>query len=304
MQWIYYLLFAIWYALSHLPLGVLYWVSDYIIYPLVYYVGRYRRGLVEKQLSDCFPEETKEWRKKTERDFYHYFCDYIVETVKMMSMSRTEMKRRVEWVGLDNLEEEANRAGKQFVFGYLGHFGNWEWLSSFPLYLKDFYGAQIYHPLRNMWFDELFRRMRQQYGGICIPMKETFRDIIKARRHGQKFIIGFIADQCPKWEAMHEWTDFLHHKTSFFIGTEKIGKQVDAAIIYIDVSRPRRGYYRAEVRLITTDAKSWPDFKLTDEYARLLEASIRRNPHLWLWTHNRWKRTYEEWERMQRVDLH
>ena len=26
---------------------------------------------------------------------------------------------------------------------------------------------------------------------------------------------------------------------------------------------------------------------------------IRREPAYWLWTHNRWKRTKEEWERRQ-----
>jgi KDO2-lipid IV(A) lauroyltransferase len=39
------------------------------------------------------------------------------------------------------------------------------------------------------------------------------------------------------------------------------------------------------------DASLLPELELTNMYYRLLEESIRETPHLWLWTHNRWKRT-------------
>ena len=37
------------------------------------------------------------------------------------------------------------------------------------------------------------------------------------------------------------------------------------------------------------------EWQLTDQYFSLLEASIRRQPECYLWTHNRWKRTHEEY---------
>jgi KDO2-lipid IV(A) lauroyltransferase len=37
--------------------------------------------------------------------------------------------------------------------------------------------------------------------------------------------------------------------------------------------------------------------ELTRQYFKLLENSIRRNPSIYLWTHDRWKRTREEFER-------
>ena len=47
---------------------------------------------------------------------------------------------------------------------------------------------------------------------------------------------------------------------------------------------------------------------MTDEYFRRLEASIRRDPACYLWSHNRWKRTREEFnlrydEATGRVDI-
>ena len=44
-------------------------------------------------------------------------------------------------------------------------------------------------------------------------------------------MVGFIADQSPKLEAMHHWTTFLNHETSFFTGAEKIGRSVGGVLL-------------------------------------------------------------------------
>lgn len=289
-------LFALLRILSHMPLCVHYFLSDWLLFPLVFHIVRYRRPLVAHQLAESFPEKNRNERKCIEKRFYHFFCDYIVETLKLVTMPHKEVKRRVEFVGIPEMEETLRKEGKPLGFFYLGHYGNWEWMASFPLWLDDeWQGAQIYHPLYNKEVDRFFIELRQQFGGLCIPMKLTLRQILTARKEGQKEIIGFIADQSPKWEAMHHWTDFLNHKTSFFIGTEKIARQVNAALYYVRVTRPKRGYYRAELQKISINADELGEFEATNYYAALLEAQIRECPELWLWTHNRWKRTYEEW---------
>ena len=48
---------------------------------MMYYVVRYRRKLVEKNLRLSFPEKSEAERKQIARDFYHQFCDTIVETI-------------------------------------------------------------------------------------------------------------------------------------------------------------------------------------------------------------------------------
>ena len=70
------------------------------------------------------------------------------------------------------------------------------------------------------------------------------------KRTKQKAIIGFISDQAPKWNSIHHWTEFLNQETPVFIGTEKIGKQVDALIYYADVTRVKRGYYHMPAQTI------------------------------------------------------
>ena len=297
MKLIYYSIFALWYLLSLLPLRLLYFISDLLFYPL-YHIARYRRKVVRQNLVGSFPEKTADEITAIEKKFYHFFCDYIVETIKQFSMSREQMTRRMTFGGVDEIVAAMEKEGKNFCFVYLGHYGNWEWIASLPYWVpEDVRCGQIYHPLRNKAMDELFLRLRSQFGGDCIAMKETLRRIIEMRRNKQKAIIGFISDQSPKWNSIHHWCDFFHRDTPVFIGTEKIGKQVDALIYYADVNRPKRGYYHCQFKPLTHNAKEVPDYDLTDRFTRLLEQMITDNPAIWLWTHKRWKRTKEEWER-------
>jgi KDO2-lipid IV(A) lauroyltransferase len=128
-------------------------------------------------------------------------------------------------------------------------------------------------------------------------MAETLRVITKYKQQGQPVIIGYIADQVPFWNNIHYWTDFLNHDTPVLTGTEKILRRLDHAIFYVDGYRPRRGYYEWEFKLITYEPTKMKEFEITEQYCRMLEKSIQRQPEFWLWSHNRWKRGREEWLR-------
>lgn len=296
MKFVYHILFFLLYLLSLLPMRLLYLLSDGLFFPL-FHIVKYRRKVVEKQLDECFPEKSMQERRAIERQFYHFFCDYLVEVIKLFSISKKEMMRRIKFVGIEQVREELK--DKKFCFLYLGHYCNWEYIASLSYWLPEIHCGQIYHRIYNQAFDELFLKLRGQFGGESILMKDTLRRILTLRNQEKKVMIGFIADQLPKWENMHHWTTFLNHDTSFFIGAERIAKQVDAALYYVDVERVKRGYYQVRFRLMTLHPKEFPDYELTDQYARLLEESICRQPAYWLWTHKRWKRTKEEWLKRQ-----
>ncbi len=282
-------------VVASLPLRVLYVFSD-IAYPIVYYLVRYRRGVVRENLANAFPELSEEERRATERRFYRWFCDYVVETLRLLSMSEDEMRERMVIEGFDEVEAELEN--HPFVFVYLGHYCNWEWISSLQLWAKQerTHTAQIYRPLRSEAFDRLFYVMRTQFGSENIPKNDSLRRILEMRREDHRTVIGFISDQSPSWNAIHHWVTFLHQDTPVFTGTERIARKVDAAIYFANVERTARGRYRMRFELMTRDAKAAPEFGPTEDYMRRLEAMIRRQPYLWLWSHRRWKRTRQEWE--------
>lgn len=287
-------LFALLYLLSLLPLRALYTISD-CLRPILRHVLRYRLRIVRHNIETAFPELDAEGRSHIERRYYQWFCDYAVETIKLLTMSRREMSRRMTF----SSTEEINRvlASGQSVALYMGHYCNWEWVTSMPLITSlDVQFGQIYHPLENTHFDAFFRHLRGRFGAVSIPMQQTIRQIVRHERGGRRVMIGYISDQVPNWNSIHYFTQFLNHDTPVFDGTERIAARLGHAVYYLDIQRIRRGYYHGRFRLITTDPAAEPEHQITERYYRCLEENIRRQPALWLWSHNRWKRTREQWE--------
>jgi KDO2-lipid IV(A) lauroyltransferase len=134
-------------------------------------------------------------------------------------------------------------------------------------------------------------------------MQESLRKIIQFEREGKPLVVGYIADQVPMWWNMHHWLNFLNHDTPVLTGAERIVKHTKQAFVYGDVTRVCRGHYNCEMKVIHRDTKVIRDFEITDIYFQELEKTIRRQPELYLWSHNRWKRTREEFnERFEVVN--
>ena len=298
---LYYIVLTVWWLFSLLPMRVHYIISDLLFWG-IYHVAGYRKEVIRENLATSFPEKSEGELRRIERGFYHWFCDWMVETVKMMTISREEMKRRMVFKGVERIEEAA--AQGQSCGTYLGHLCNWEWVASLPLWTSDkIQCAQIYHPLENKAFDRLLLRSRQRMGGECIPMADTLRKIIAYRKANQAVVIGYISDQKPHWVNIHHWVDFLNHDTPVLTGSERILRKMNHAVFYLDIHRVRRGYYEAEFKPITREPQNLEEYELTDIYFRMLEENIRRAPEFWLWSHRRWSRTREEFnERFEVVD--
>ena len=95
----------------------------------------------------------------------------------------------------------------------------------------------------------------------------------------------------------------VDHDTPVLTGAERIVKHTKQAFVYGDVTRVCRGHYNCEMKVIHRDTKVIRDFEITDIYFQELEKTIRRQPELYLWSHNRWKRTREEFnERFEVVN--
>jgi KDO2-lipid IV(A) lauroyltransferase len=274
-------------ALSHIPFGVLYVLSDILFYPF-YFVVRYRRRIVRKNLTESFPEKSVDEIIRIEREFYHFFIDTTLESCKLMSISREEIMRRMKFTNIE-LPNSMLRDGRS-VSLFLGHFGNWEWISTMSLWLeKDIIPAQIYHKLRNNAVDKIMMTMRERTGTHCVDMKKTVRYMVDASADSRPCIIGFIADQSPKRRDAKHLIPFLNHQVPVLTGTEKATKHFGYEALFVSVKRVKRGYYECEFVPLHDDPKSLPDFELTDLYFRHLEKTIQRHPELYLWTHNRFK---------------
>ncbi|MDR1552893.1 MAG: lysophospholipid acyltransferase family protein [Prevotellaceae bacterium] len=286
----YHIISKMWFLFSLLPFRALYFLSDILYFPL-YYCIRYRRKIVRKNLLNAFPEKDLKTIIKIEKKFYSFFCDYIVETVKMFSLSEKNIRKRMTFEGADDVIREMGN-DKSCILN-LGHYCNWEWITSIPLHLSAnsrFCFGQIYQPLQNKLFDKLFLKIRGRFNAQSIPRKNVLRNIIGLKKENRQFVIGFISDQTPQRRSDHRWIDFLNQDTCVFLGAEHIARKTQSVVFYLDITRIKRGYYNCRFVLLSSNPHQLPEYALTDMYFQHLEETIRRNPPYWLWSHNRWKR--------------
>lgn len=288
---IYYIFFGFLWLLSFLPMSVLHLLSD-CIYFIIYYIVRYRRKVVRKNLNTSFPEKTKDEILKIEHDFYTHFCDYFFETIKLITMSKAEIKRRITFTNPEVLKDYYKENKSAFL--YLGHYGNWEWLSYAShinkLSVEDYKMYIAYYPLGNEHMEKFFYHLRSTKSkGIPVPQKKILRAIIKINQEKKKGIFIFIADQSPTRNNVQHWLKFLNQDTAPILGPEKLAKQTGYPAIYAKIKKTKRGYYSCTFIKLTEDPKSVPDFGITNSYFNELEKSIIEDPSVWLWTHRRWK---------------
>ena len=274
---------------SLLPLSVLYMISDIILYPLVYYVARYRLKVVRKNLRNSFPDKSHDELKNIEKKFYHHFADLIVEVVYGYRVGDEEMRERVVFENVDLVEDLASKT--HGVIAYLGHMGNWEWLVDLN---KRFVNPamveyNVYRQLKNPASNKMMLELRSKRGGECIEKKQLLRKLVALRRSEHPFVVGMLSDQKPSKRSSYVWTQFLNQETAFLDGSEVLAHKFGFSAVYAHIWSPKRGYYRIRFEQITDDPELMQPEEMTKRYAELLEQNIHAQPEQWLWTHNRWK---------------
>lgn len=272
-------------GLALLPSGVLYTIGDGLRFMLER-VMKYRRKIIRQNLRNSFPEKPEAELRQIEHDFYCQLADNFVETIKLLHISDREVDERIEVIGgemVDRLSAEGHP-----VILYLGHYANWEFVPSIVRHFNIKICAQVYKPLRNKAFDRLMLKVRSRFNPVSIPQAKVFRQLVSWYRDGKPFICGFIADHRSNGHVSHHETTFLNQPTQFNPGGEEIGKRINAAYLYLDVTKPSRGHYRLEFKPIEPEDMT-EDSPYTRQYLRMLEQTIRRRPGLWLWSHRRWK---------------
>lgn len=279
----YYLSLPFIYIISSLPFPLLYLISD-LLYVSMYLVLGYRTHVVRTNLSNAFPDKTKAELRQIEKRFYRYFCDLILETIKTLTMTSARIKDRVSFDDPGVFTRYFNE--KQSVIIVMGHFGNWEFggVRFSQMALHQLY--VIYHPLHNQYFDRLLYHMRARHGTKLYTTKHAVKGMVENR--SKVTATAFIADQTPNPSRAY-WTTFLNQDTPVFTGTAKISKMLNYPVIYISIKRPKRGSYNMTAELLVEDPSSMTEDEISEIHTKQLEKDIRENPHIWLWTHRRWK---------------
>ncbi len=283
-KFFYYLWHPFLWLISFLPLWILYRISD-LLYPLIILVG-YRRKVILNNLQKAFPDKSESWRKTILRKFYRHLCDTFIEILKLQHMSEKEVKRRITFSNTQVIDEAFDRG--EDVVAVLAHYGNWEFGPSINLHYKSL-SCSVYRPLTNKEFDQYMLNIRSRFGGDNVPMKNTLRRVIQYKKSNTRFVLGLISDQSPARSEIQYWSTFLTQPTPIILGPEKMAHIIKGPVVYIKMSKLRRGHYHVDVVPYPGKVETSTEHEITEWHLRLLESSIQERPELWLWSHKRWK---------------
>lgn len=264
-------------------MGVLYILAIKI--KVLLYLFSYRKSVIEKNIKRSFPEKSEKERKKIKSEFYSYFSQLLVESLKMFHFSKSEIKQRFSFRD----EEQIHTLLKQNkdVILVLGHYGNWEWGLLAASLRFDAEMVGIYKPLSSSYWDKKIKSIRSQFGATLLSMKASGRYLLKKGKKPR--VIGIIADQTPSSDELNHWINFLNQKTPVFLGTEKLAKKLDCPVFFVHLEPKNHGYYEMSFKLITTSPKAHKDGEITRLHSQMLEHNINKKPAYWLWSHRRWK---------------
>jgi len=281
---IFILAYPLLWIISVLPHWLFYVFSD-VVFFWVYRVIGYRKKVVRSNLKLVFPEKSDAERKKIQIAFYRHMCDMFLEMVKTMNLSKAAVKKRY---AVQNIEVLREIEKEKSILVVCAHYANWEWNVSINNYV-DAMGYAVYQPVGNKYFDLWIRNVRARWNTTLITSQDTVKTVVRNKRDGVIGIFGMVSDQSPQYHRAHYWTEFMGINVPVINGAETMARKMDLAVVFLKVSKVKRGYYKAQLIPITTSGASTEKNEITDRFLRLTEQQIREKPEYYLWTHKRWK---------------
>ncbi len=282
----YFLIFPLIFFFSRLPFWWLYRLSD-LFYLIVYKLIGYRKKVVRKNLKLAFPDKTAAERKQIEKAFYKHFTDLFVEMIKAFNLSLPAMRRHFEYVNPELLNALTEQGKNIVMVG--SHYGNWEGLIALAPSVKALPIA-TYLKINNPYFEKFMLKNRQRFGAKLVETKQLRKTLTQLDQADKKFIVALVSDQSPQMHKAKYWRSFLGvPDLPVFTGAEELAKKFDAAVVFFDIQKKKRGNYQVKFELITDTPHQFPDYKLTDRFIDLAEKQIKKQPAYYLWTHNRFK---------------
>lgn len=287
MRGMYYLLYAFLYLVSLLPFWILYGIS-YIAYLIVYHIIGYRKEVVLSNLAIAFPTKTNEERKIISKKFYKNFTDSFIETIKLLSISKRPLQKRFT-CNYESLNKYYS-TGRNIQL-HLAHFFNWEYgvlsvslTSEFPLLV-------VYMPIANKAINKVFLKLRSRFNAKMIAATSYLKDFKPYSK--ERFCLVFVADQNAGNYHTAYWLPFFGKIAPFVTGPEKSARLNNTVCFYAKFTKRKRGYYYIEFIEMTDEPRLLKEGELTKQLIQFVEENLAAQPDNYLWTHRRWKRTFE-----------
>ncbi|MFA6956752.1 MAG: lysophospholipid acyltransferase family protein [Thermoanaerobaculia bacterium] len=247
-----------------------------------------RTRLATRNLELTMPELTTAERKKTVDRCWKHFVRMSLDYVRTSSIPFNAIASEFEVIGRENMER-AVASGKAVLL-VSAHFGAWE----NALSVAAQFGRKVTVVGRRLDNPLLHRRIyegRTRGGITLLDRRVATRGLVSAI--GEKEIIVLLVDQAVQ-PSQGEIIPFMGHPAWTTVGPARLAVKYDLPIVPVFTypsdggRKPRLEFEPMIVPSEAPDASRTPAGIMTLLNERI-SARIRRDPHLWLWFHDRWK---------------
>ncbi len=271
---------------AYLPLWFHYALSS-LLWPVVYYVARYRVKVVRANLDRCFPDMDIHDRRKLERKYYRHIADLLAEGIYNLRAPLRKVAKHYHLENADILEPyyQKNRS----IVLMSAHYNNWEYMITSLDHSLSHHGIGVGKPLTNKRFGRFITARRARYGTEIVDQTDVRQVMAYYNQWQVPVAYMMLSDQSPSNPKRSFWTTFLGQDTPFLYGAEHFARKYDMPVFLYDVRKLQRGKYSIHFELLTDSPNDLPEGEITRHYAHHLEELIQEHPQYWLWSHRRWK---------------
>ena len=241
------------------------------------------KKIIEKNISFAFYKLDKESKEKIINNMWKSYGKILAEYVFIKYFRKIDSEKFLEVKGQEILEKI--KLSKDPVIFVSGHFDNFE-LMAMHIEKSGVDLAAIYRPLNNGFLNPLMENIRKKY--ICRKQIKKgisgTKEILKHFRSGTS--IALMIDQ-----RVSQGIKSLLFKNEAFTTTipAQFVKKFNCKVVPIYIERKSNENFMLEIMqpINFDNGKTIENITLT--LNQLLEKMIVRNPHQWIWSHNRWK---------------
>ena len=260
-------------------------LSRFIASKLFSTFGRFFRSkkIIEQNISFAFHQPDKEFKKVIISNMWKSYGKILAEYVFKRNFREIKSEKFLNIKGQEILEEIKN--SKEPVIFVSGHFDNFE-LMAMHIEKSGVDLAAIYRPLNNNFLSPIMENIRKKY--ICRKQIKKgisgTKEILKHFKSGTS--IALMIDQ-----RVSQGIKCLLFRNVALTTTipAQFVKKFNCKVVPIYIERKSDENFNLEIMQPINFDNFETIENITLKLNQLLEKMIIRNPHQWIWSHNRWK---------------
>jgi len=235
-------------------------------------------------LTKAFPQFNDTEKKEIIKKMWNNYGKILVEYIFLKNY-RTSKKFSKNIIVKNQAQLDLIKKNSKPVIFISGHFDNFE-LMAMHIEKSGVDLAAIYRPLNNKFLNPIMENIRKKY--ICRKQIKKgisgTKEILKHFKSGTS--VALMIDQ-----RVTEGMKSLFFKNYAFTTTipAQFIKKFNCKIVPIYIERKNNENFMLEIMKPINFDNDQTTENITLKLNQLLENMIVRNPHQWIWSHNRWK---------------